>query len=221
MTVTRILRKLYLSATIIAFVISSVRSQNFPVEPKSKTVLIPKKSKPASSRKSTDKEIIDSLNAVIVSFHEATAVLKADVAGKDSAIGLLNDKAVQQEGTIKNLGTKLDTYKGQNLKLDQSNRILIVFNSIVGVLLLSTLVWFLRNINRKKTKQTAAFQNISTTEINDTPPPVQQGTVSSPGFQSLQNKLEQLERLSKLKEKGILNDDELNRQKQLILGNNS
>ncbi|HKR05228.1 MAG TPA: SHOCT domain-containing protein [Bacteroidia bacterium] len=159
---------------------------------------------------------IDSLNNVIVQIKEGYEKALKINQGKDSLIDELDGKILKTQQVNNDLERKLAGYKGDNLKLDQSNRILIIFNAIVGVLLLTTLIWFLRNIGRKKspgTSKPAPFNESSSSSNLKTP------TSSKNDHQYFDLKLEQLEKLGALKEKGVLNEEEFNRQKQQILGN--
>jgi len=168
------------------------------------------RSKPAPAVNQALVHAIDSLNAVVASRDSTNRLLTRSVMTRDSALREQQDQAVRQAARVSALEKQLESYKGENRKLDQSNRILILFNSVVGLLLLITLVWFLRNIGRKKTGKT----NASPAQ----PRPGQAGSGTA-GFQLLEQKLEQLERLSKLKEQGALNEDEFQRHKQQVIGN--
>lgn len=198
--------------------------QNFDVKPKYTTTMVPQpkkniekpKSVPSVSIKKSNLEI-DSLQTVIDQYKtDYTAALRL-TKSKDSLLTEMDQKILQLQNSNNDYARKLSSYKGENLKLDQSNRILIIFNSIVGVLLLSTLVWFLRNIAKKKpannTPVTPSYEMTSTAE---------QATLAAAktNHQYFENKLEQLEKLGKLKERGILTDEEFNKQKQQVLGSN-
>ena len=164
------------------------------------------------TRKEYDK-IIDSLDKTVVEFRDEWEKSQEIIRQRDSSISEMDLQIQKMQASINKLHSSNSEVTSQNLKLDQSNRILIIFNSVVGVLLLSTLVWFLRNIGRKKTprpKPATPFEATSTTVINPVP-------TSQNNHFHFENKLQQLERLGKLKEKGVLNDEEFNFQKQQIL----
>ncbi|MBL7929378.1 MAG: SHOCT domain-containing protein [Bacteroidia bacterium] len=149
----------------------------------------------------------DSLTLVTISQQTQITALNKKIENRDVTITALDSLANKQKAEIAELTKELETYRGQNLKLDQSNRILIIFNSIVGFLLLVTLVWFVRNLGKKKSKS------------NFEAAPSGSKTAASPsGIRNVESKLEQLERLSKLREKGILTEEEFNFQKQQVLG---
>src|SRR6185436_11744853 len=150
---------------------------------------------------------IDSLNEVIMqvsaSYQRAVNINN----GKDSLIDELDAKIQKIQQLNGDLERKLKDYKGDNLKLDQSNRILIIFNAIVGVLLLTTLIWFLRNLGRRKpspgNKLVASDESAAVSNTKAAP--------SKNDHQYFDLKLEQLEKLGVLKEKGVLNEEEFNR----------
>jgi hypothetical protein len=135
------------------------------------------------------------------------AALNKKIESKDESIAILDTLTAKQKEEIAGLTEELNTYRSHNLKLDQSNRILIIFNSIVGFLLLVTLVWFVRNLGKKKSKKPSAVSDSGA-----------QVTITPSGIRNVESKLEQLERLSKLREKGILTEEEFNLQKQQVLG---
>jgi hypothetical protein len=149
---------------------------------------------------------IDSLNTVISEYKSSYEKSSLQNKVKDSFMEEMNQKMLVLQNQNNDLQRKLSNYKGENLKLDQSNRILIIFNSIVGVLLLSTLIWFLRNIGKKKSAEKNKSDTTSVIAAEVKPPLPQKNE-----HQYFESKLEQLEKLGKLKE--------FARQKQQILGN--
>ena len=207
--------KRFFICTLVLLITSgtfSVWAQQTPVEPKQKVVLVPKKTPVYSSKKSKDDEMIDSLTSLVEEYGLIFENQKLLRIKNDSIIRTLDSQLNIHKSEINNLEIKNSNYKGQNLKLDQSNRILIIFNSVVGVLLLATLIWFLRNIGKKKS---VAGKNKNTISNFGE---MKSGIINDDGYENLGQKLEQLERLSKLKDKGVLSEEEFNRQKQQILG---
>jgi septal ring factor EnvC (AmiA/AmiB activator) len=162
---------------------------------------------PLSQLKKAENEI-DSLALVTQSQQTKITELNKKIESKDLTIAGLDTLVAKQKAEIQELTKELGEYRGHNLKLDQSNRILIIFNSIVGFLLLVTLVWFVRNLGRKKSKNT----------VSSTPQGGNNLAAGTSGIRNVESKLEQLERLSKLREKGILTEEEFNTQKQQVLG---
>ena len=187
-------------------------AQNFPVDPKQKKTMVVVPKKTISSWKAQQEAVIDSLTKSLNEYQAAYANAAEWNDKKDSTISELDQKIIQLQTQIKNLDVKNKSVHSQNLKLDQSNRILILFNAIVGVLLLITLVWFLRNIGKKKTP---AQQKLN---FFGQPAEAELKNVSKNNLNNLEHILEQLERLNKLKEKGVLTDKEFLKQKHQVLG---
>ncbi|HMT28462.1 MAG TPA: hypothetical protein PKD91_04205 [Bacteroidia bacterium] len=161
----------------------------------------------ATPRISTDKQIIDSLETEL-------EVLNARILIKDSLYQAekfttadLRDQVIKLDDYRLKLEGNLNSFKGENLKLNQSNRILIVFNSLVAVLLVISLVFFLKKLGAKKKP--------SGSGMSETASGIKTGSGS---FITLEEKLQQLERLGKLKEKGLLSESEFLTEKQQILG---
>jgi hypothetical protein len=118
----------------------------------------------------------------------------------------LREQLIKLDDYRKKLEGNVDSFKGENLKLNQSNRILIVFNSLVAVLLITSLVFFLRKIGKKK-NEPAVLNTPSGGKLN-----------SQVKFVNFEDKLAQLERLGKLREKQLLSEEEFIVEKQNILG---
>jgi hypothetical protein len=154
--------------------------------------------------------LADSLQAANRALDSSLLLLQAEAVRDDSALARARTEAAGRAQEIRELEKRIEGYRGENLKLDQSNRILIIFNSVVGLLLLVTLVWFLRNIGKKKGRKPAGDPVRANGSTGETGPA---------GFLLLEQKLVQLERLSKLKDQGALTEDEFQRHKQQVLGN--
>jgi hypothetical protein len=159
----------------------------------------------ASVRQTADKLVIDSLEQVIDGKNSSLDSLDALFEAEKLVTADLREQLIKLDDYRKKLETNVSSFKGENLKLNQSNRILIVFNSLVAVLLIISLVFFLRKIGRQKNA------------------PSPSGSVAAkPGeqmkFTSFEDKLMQLERLGKLREKELLSEDEFMVEKQKILG---
>jgi chromosome segregation ATPase len=159
---------------------------------------------PVSQLKKAESEI-DSLAMVVMNLQSQINSLNKIISNKDMTIAGLDTLVGKQKTEIQELSKELNEYRSHNLKLDQSNRILIVFNSIVGFLLLVTLIWFVRNLGKKKSAAKPASATVTG------------NTGSASGIRDVETKLEQLERLSRLREKGILTEEEFNFQKQQVL----
>jgi chromosome segregation ATPase len=151
---------------------------------------------------------IDSLNYVIAEYDSSLTESELTIINKDLSIKELDNDIEQLEGEKKNLKEELDGFYSDNLHLNQSNRILIAFNILVGVLLLVTLVFFLRRMGKNK------ISPPDTKPETDIKAP---GKVASNVHMSFEDKLTQLEKLGMLKEKGVLTDEEFNIQKRSLL----
>jgi hypothetical protein len=149
--------------------------------------------------------IIDSLDQVILEknakLHRSDSLLELEKSNSATLREELNKK----ENIRKTLESDVTEYQGENLKLNQSNRILIVFNSFVAVLLIVTLVFYLRKMNRKPDQDLQIAGKIISNS-------------STSVHASFEDKLQQLERLGKLREKGFLSDEEFITEKNQILG---
>jgi len=180
----------------------------FSVSGQVKPEAAPKKAvqKPIS-KANFDKLLIDSLSieleALKTKFDNSDSLYKAE----KFTTAELRDQVIKLDDYRLKLEETISSFKGENLKLNQSNRILIVFNSMVAVLLIISLVFFLKKIGKRKKddKTTKLDAEISQKSVTGT-------------MLSLEEKLQQLERLGKLKEKGLLSESEFVNEKQQILG---
>lgn len=167
-------------------------------------------SRPTANRLSADKMAIDSLKMVVenleISFRNADSLYKAE----KFVTADLRDQLLKLDDYRKKLESNNQDFKGENLKLNQSNRILIIFNSLVAVLLVITLVFFLKRLSRKKADTIAESDSNTETTANE--------PASNTRFASFEDRLMQLERLGKLREKGLLSEAEFVAEKQKVLG---
>lgn len=154
--------------------------------------------------------IIDSLTLVIDDLNGS--LVKSDSLFQNEKLvsADLRDQLLKLDDYRQRLEQNNDSFKGENLKLNQSNRILIIFNSLVAVLLVVTLVFFLKRINRKKAADTDV--NPGNEQPSKKEPPV------ATRFAGFEDRLMQLERLGKLREKGLLSEEEFIAEKHKILG---
>lgn len=154
--------------------------------------------------------VIDSLMASsdsLTNLHHHTDSL-------NKAVMLDNTELKERLATMENERISLEANNtevtDENLQLNQSNRILIIFNSVVAILLVITLVFVIRRAGRKTAPRPA-----------NTPssPSVSTSSSQNQRYSSLEDKLTQLEKLGALKEKGILSEEEFLTEKRGILGN--
>lgn len=158
--------------------------------------------------------IIDSLNVAVSRLEDEKSSMQE---ASDKLIARINELEMEVEQLRSDKGElsqQLDGFYSDNLHLNQSNRILIAFNFLVGILLLVSLIFFLRRLGRNK--QAGAGSSSEEAQIpQNTVNPVRQGAANV--HVSFEDKLQQLERLGSLKEKGVLTDEEFNIQKRTIL----
>jgi hypothetical protein len=168
----------------------------------------------ASPRIDRDKLAIDSLKQVILNMEHIAFRTDSLLNVEKSENNRLHEELMKLDDYRKKLEAKNSDFVDDNLRLNQSNRILIIFNSLVAVLLVVSLIFFLKRLSRKK-----PVQNSSTAA---SPQAVSETRNSAPvtdRFASFEDRLIQLERLGKLREKGLLTDEEFTVQKNRILGN--
>lgn len=143
-----------------------------------------------------------------------------------SRLTVINDSLLASE---KRLAAKLKVISGDNESLNQKNLLLIIFNLIVIVVLIIFLVYVMRKPSAGKKTPVAQTKNAHTlqntfkqpVEVKREEPVIK---ISSDGIMhsshdSIDNKLDQIEKLAKLRDKGYLTDDEFSLQKRQILGN--
>ncbi len=205
---TKYLNQKITRLAVIVFILLTAHVQ----AQKGKKVFI--KPEPVTFTRKEYSKIIDSLSNDIIGYRADWEKAQSIIQSRDSALAETKLQMLKMQDSVNDLQANNSEVINRNRKLDQSNRILIIFNSVVGILLLTTLIWFLRNIGRKKTskpKTVIPFEATSTTVLNQAP------ATQNNNHLHFENKLQQLERLGKLKEKGVLNDEEFNFQKQQIL----
>jgi hypothetical protein len=118
-------------------------------------------------------------------------------------IAKLEDKIRTQEIELKRLTdnniklkSDLEESMGDSLQSSHTSSILFIFNIIVAVILLVALIWIFMRKKESNTKGNGAY---GTAENNDV-------------------KLEMIEKLGNLRDKGLLTDEEFNLQKRQLFG---
>jgi hypothetical protein len=154
--------------------------------------------------------IIDSLTKLTDQYKVMHDASVNDEIKKDSTINELKEDILKQQLLIKYLQTRISNYKSENIKSEQTNRILILFNSISGILLVLSLIWLLRSPSKKKPKPDMDYILVKRTEFAG-PDSIQESN------SIMEQKIERLERLGNLKESGTITEEEFNRQKLEIL----
>ncbi len=181
---------------------------SLPVNSQVKSNATPKKEVQKPAVKSNfDKLLIDSLEMELEGLNAKFVNVDSLYKAEKFTTAELRDQVIKLDDYRLKLEETINSFKGENLKLNQSNRILIVFNSMVAVLLVVSLVFFLKKIGRKNKNEKSSQPD------NEISYKASAGTMLS-----LEEKLQQLERLGKLKEKGLLSESEFVNEKQQILG---
>jgi len=113
-----------------------------------------------------------------------------------------------QELSAENLKLKgaLKEAQGDTLQSDHTNSILFIFNVVVGIFLLIALVWMImrkRNDEETNDGETKARPKQKANSVSD---------------ESFDYKLDRIQKLGSLRDKGLLTEDEFNLQKKQILG---
>ncbi len=157
---------------------------------------------------------LDSMENVLIAKDSAIKATSVMLDKEKLMVAGLRDEIMRLDAEKNDLSEQLDGFHSDNLHLNQSNRILIVFNFLVGVLLMITLVFFLRRLSRRRSADENADEE--DTSIPETAAPENRKPASV--HLSFEDKLMQLERLGSLREKGMLTDEEFNSQKRNLLG---
>jgi hypothetical protein len=202
-----------LIACAFFFISLRLAAQTENVQPKFKQVIvyIPKiKAKKALQKNNT--LIIDSLKNVIAAYDSMyqSLLLKAEI--KDSVINFSNEGIAKRQTAINDLQLHVSNYETLNLQIKKNNRILIIFNSIVSLLLFLILIRYLLDSRKKKS---GSFQK----KVRQAAAPEISSTDTLPQQNKIAYKLNQLERLGKLRDLGVLTEEEFILQKEIILEN--
>ena len=213
----RISRSIKISCAPIFFVCFftylKVTAQTENVQPKFKQVIvyIPKIKAKKMLQKNNDL-VIDSLKNTIAAYDSMYRSLLLQAEIKDSVMNRSNQKINVWQAAINDLQLRVSNYETLNLQTQKNNRILILFNSVVCLLLFLMLIRYLLNMRKKKSgsfqkkDERAAAPGMSNPDV-------------LPQQNKIAYKLEQLERLGKLRNLGVLTEGEFILQKQIILEN--
>ena len=106
----------------------------------------------------------------------------------------------------------VEVYKSENQQMNQTNKILIIFNCLGAVLLLLALVYIMSGRNKARRPLT------SVPPVPPTPyPMVTETPVASRTEMGVEDRLIQIERLARLREGGLLSTIEFEKEKERIL----
>ncbi|MFM8916824.1 MAG: SHOCT domain-containing protein [Bacteroidota bacterium] len=160
--------------------------------------------------------LVDSLQQVIND-------LNIEVDQADSILNLqsvenimLKERLAKQEDSASKMEKFVSIYKSENVQLDQTNKILIIFNCLGALLLLLSLVYIMSGRNKSKSDK------ISSTTPAPIPAPAAMVGAIAPGetsgtASSVEDRLIQIERLARLREGGLLTTHEFEKEKERIL----
>jgi hypothetical protein len=190
--------------------ISNAQTEN--VQPKFKQVFVNiPKIKVSKKPQKNNTLVIDSLVNVIHVYDSIYQNQLFQSRLKDSIIDQLNQKILNQQPSVKDLQLRVSEYHALNVQTEKNNFILLVFNSIVCLVLFFMFTRYLLKFRRKKKS------------VPEKPATGSLKEITQPYYAAEQSKighhLEQLEKLGKLRNAGILSEEEFIFQKQLILGN--
>ncbi len=158
--------------------------------------------------------LIDSLSVVISDMQARQDSLLSGAASSNSYVQSLQNElraTANEKGTIQ---AELDRIKTDKFILARRNMILLYFNVGVAILLFSALIYQLSTLRRRKRK-VQADALVQTMK----PRPVT-GFSTATGrvaMDAYDGKLEKIEMLGKLRERGLLTEEEFNLQKQQLL----
>ena len=160
--------------------------------------------------------LVDSLQKVIND-------LNVEIDQADSILNLqsmenimLKERLAKQEESAGKMEKFVAIYKAENLQLDKTNKILIIFNCLGALLLLLSLVYIMSG--RNKSKSNKAVINTEASTPNPTTTSLAAPITEANGSDfSVEDRLIQIERLARLREGGLLTTHEFEKEKERIL----
>ncbi|MBK9402488.1 MAG: SHOCT domain-containing protein [Bacteroidetes bacterium] len=148
--------------------------------------------------------LIDSLGAMIVEMESREDSLYRALSSQNEKISDANTEIEALKAGNAELKLQLEDAQGDNLQSSHTNSILFIFNIGVGIFLLIGLIWMFM---RKK----------GDAESDEQPARNDRRKVSNAN-ENFDHKLDRIQKLGNLRDKGLLTDDEFNLQKRQILG---
>ncbi len=160
--------------------------------------------------------LVDSLQKVIND-------LNVEIDQADSILNLqsmenimLKEQLAKQEESAGKMEKFVAIYKSENLQLDKTNKILIIFNCLGALLLLLSLVYIMSGRNKSKSNKAVINTEASTPNPTTTILAAQTTEANGSDF-SVEDRLIQIERLARLREGGLLTTHEFEKEKERIL----
>jgi hypothetical protein len=167
------------------------------VKPALLASMVSQKTKPVSLR------VTDSLMQELVLVKNQNdsllLMLNSEISNSQSLLRQVN----QLTETNNNLNGELKDAKGDQLQTSHTSSILLIFNIIAGIILLVTLFWI---YSRKKNPAEEQEETISRTTLN-----------GNGNKDHMETRMERIEKLGRLRDKGLLTEEEFQLQKKQIL----
>lgn len=149
--------------------------------------------------------LVDALNAEL---DQADSLLNA----QSIELQILKQSADKKDESLRKMEGFVEVYKSENQQINQTNKILIIFNCLGAVLLLLALVYIMSGRNRSRRPETSLPPVPPTPYPAVTEPPVAGRTAIG-----VEDRLIQIERLARLREGGLLSTSEFDKEKERIL----
>lgn len=149
--------------------------------------------------------LVDALNAEL---DQADSLLNS----QSIELQVLKQSADKKDESLRKMEGFVEVYKSENQQMNQTNKILIIFNCLGAVLLLLALVYIMSGRNRSRRPET------SVPPVPPTPyPTVTETPVAGRTAIGVEDRLIQIERLARLREGGLLSTNEFEKEKERIL----
>lgn len=148
--------------------------------------------------------LIDSLSSfvdyILVQQDSLKQIMQSQRERMDSSISALQEVSAEN-ATLKE---SLKDAQGDTLQSNHTNSILFIFNVGVGIFLLIALLWMFMKKKSDGEREDDEVSNKSNVKISKD--------------ESFDHKLDRIQKLGSLRDKGLLTDEEFNLQKSQILG---
>ncbi len=145
-------------------------------------------------------ELIDSISRQVISASIQQDSLRQVIRGQRASFDSLLEVHRQVSDELKDLKSELSEANGDRLQSSHTKSVLFIFNVVVGVFLLIALMWMFSRKKQDSRSSAVASDDVWREE------------------EPLDHKLERIEKLGSLRDKGLLTEDEFNLQKKQILG---
>lgn len=163
-------------------------------------------------------QIIDSLETmtkmqknVLDSLDHLYSLSNSEIASSEENLALLNDNYIA-------LSNNYSSLKDHAAELEKHNKQMIIYIAIVGIVLLSLLIYYIAAFIRRRKRNVSIEASADHTIASYKPiTGFSSAAYTSNITNVLDVKLEQIEKLGKLRDKGLISDQEFDAQKQQIL----